>query len=309
MNINKPKFWDRKKFIIWPYLFLPLSLIVHMFNLFKFKFFEKKKFNIPIICVGNIYLGGTGKTPLCIEIFKILKSLNANPGFIKKYYEKFIDENKLLESTGNLFLNKNRHDAIKLLISNNFKVAILDDGFQDPTIKSDISIVCFNEKQWIGNGFLIPSGPLRESLEALKRCNLVFINGYKNLEIEKVINKINSKVKIFYAQYKLINLNNLINEKILAFAGIGNPDNFFNLLKENNLKVVKSINFSDHHNFSKKDIFKLNQEATKLNAKLITTEKDYYRLKNEDKKNINFLKIELLIERKNDFVNEIKKII
>ena len=309
MNINKPQFWDRKDFTIWPYLFLPLSVIVHLFNLFKFKYFKKKNFSIPIICVGNVYLGGTGKTPLCIEIFKILKSLGSNPGFVKKYYEKFADENKLLENAGSLFLRKKRSEAIELLISNKAEVAILDDGFQDPKIKSDISIVCFNEKQWIGNGFLIPSGPLRENLNSLRRCNYVFINGYKNLKIEEIINKFNAKAKIFYTRYKLVNLNNLKSKKILAFAGIGNPNNFFDLLKNNNLKIIKSINFPDHYNFSKKDILKLNQEAKELDAELITTEKDYFRLKNEDKKNINFLKIELLIEKKDEFINELKKVI
>ena len=105
MNINKPKFWDKKNFTIWPYFFLPFSGIVNLFNLFNFRYLEKKDFNIPIICVGNIYLGGTGKTPLCIEIFKILTSLNVNPAFVKKYHEEFIDENKLLENTGRMRKN------------------------------------------------------------------------------------------------------------------------------------------------------------------------------------------------------------
>ena len=113
MNINKPQFWDRKDFTILPYLFLPLSIIVHLFNIFKFKYFKKKNFSIPIICVGNIYLGGTGKTPLCIEIFNILKSLNVNPAFLRKYYEKFSDEQKLLEKKGKVFLDNQRAVAIK----------------------------------------------------------------------------------------------------------------------------------------------------------------------------------------------------
>ena len=139
-------------------------------------------------------------------------------------------------------------------------MAILDDGFQDPGIKSDISIVCFNEKQWIGNGFVIPSGPLREKLTALKRCNYVFINGNQNLESEKILKKFNPEIKIFYTQYKLTNLDDIINKKVLAFAGIGNPENFFDLLKNNNIEIIETLKFPDHYNFKKIHITNLNKE-------------------------------------------------
>ena len=309
MKVYKPKFWDSREFSVWPYFFFPFTLIINLINLLKFKYSKKEKFDIPIILVGNIYLGGTGKTPLCIEIFQILKSLNINAAFAKKYYEEFSDENRLLENTGRVFSNKKRSEAIKLLIDSKFQVAILDDGLQDPSIKSDISIICFNEKQWIGNGFVIPSGPLREKLNALKRCNYVFINGNQNLEFEKTINKFNPEIKVFYTQYKPTNLDDIINRKVLAFAGIGNPENFFDLLKNNNIEIIETLKFPDHYNFKKMDITKLNKRARELDACLVTTEKDYLRLSNEDKKNIKYLKFELLIDKKEEFINELKKII
>ncbi len=309
MKVYKPRFWDNKKFTIWSYLYLPISTVVNLINLIKFKYSTRQEFNIPIILVGNIYLGGTGKTPLCIEIFKILRSLKTNPAFVKKHYEKFTDEQQLLENTGKVFMDKKRSKAIKLLINSKANVAILDDGFQDPSIKSDISIVCFNEKQWIGNGLVIPSGPLREKLTALKRCHYVFINGNKNLEIEKIINKFNSNIKIFYTQYIPLNLIDIKNKKVLAFAGIANPKNFFELLKKNNIEILKTINFPDHYNFTKIDILELNKKAKELKACLLTTEKDYLRLNIEDRKNVYFIKVELLINNKNEFVNELKQII
>jgi len=188
-------------------------------------------------------------------------------------------------------------------------VAILDDGFQDPSIKSDISIVCFNEKQWIGNGFVIPSGPLREKLRSLKRCNYVFINGNQNWEFEKILKKFNPEIKIFYTQYKLINLDDIKNKIVLAFAGIANPTNFFDLLKNNNIEIIKTLNFPDHYNFKKTDIVNLNNRAKEQNACLVTTEKDYFRLNKENRKNINCIKIEMLINNKEEFINELKKII
>ncbi len=307
--MNKPKFWDKKNSLILPYVFFPLSLFVSTFNLIKLKYLKKEKFEIPIICVGNIYLGGTGKTPLCIEIFKITKSLGANPAFIKKKYDKFFDEHKLLENVGKVFQNKLRSSAIKQLIGSGANLAILDDGFQDSSIKSNISIVCFNEKQWIGNGFVIPSGPLRENLNSLSRSDYVFVNGKQNSEIGKMIHKFNAKIKIFYTQYKIINLENIKKKKVLAFAGIGNPNNFFDLLKDNNIEVVEKVHFPDHYNFTKKDIIKLNNKAKYFNAYLVTTEKDYLRLDDENKKNIICLKIELQIKNKDEFVNCLKKII
>ena len=86
MKVYKPKFWDNKEFTIWPYFLFPFSIIVNLINILKFKYSKGKKFNIPIILVGNIYLGGTGKTPLCIEIFKILKSLKINADYKDKQY-------------------------------------------------------------------------------------------------------------------------------------------------------------------------------------------------------------------------------
>ena len=308
MKLNKPRFWDKTEFSIWTYFFLPLSVIINLFNILKFKFIKSKKFNIPIITVGNIYLGGTGKTPLCIEIFNILSSFNGNPGFVKKYYEKYEDENNLLKKKGNTFLDKKRSEAIQKLINNRNKIAILDDGLQDPSIKGDISIVCFSEKNWIGNGFIIPSGPLREKLSGLKRCTHMFIKGNRNERIETVAKKYNQNIEIFYTKYKPKNLEKISNKKIIAFTGIGNPDNFFKLLKDNNLEIIKTINFPDHYNFSKKDILKLKEDSEKLKAILLTTEKDYMRLSDDNKKHIDYLEIELIIDKKDKFINEIKKI-
>ena len=305
MILNKPNFWDYKNNSIWSILLLPFTLILLCYNFFKFKK-KRKKFNIPIVCVGNIYLGGTGKTPLCIEIHRILKSLKFRPAFIKKYYKESIDEMYLLEKTGSVFIEKTRINSINLLINNNYDAAILDDGFQDHEIKIDISIVCFNQRQWIGNGHLIPAGPLREKLSSLNRSNFVFINGKKDLNNEKIIKKNNPNIKIYYTSYQPYNLENFKNKKLIAFAGIGNPKNFFDVLINNNLEILKSKSFPDHYNFSKKDITNLKETAEKSNAILLTTEKDYLRIKEKDRENIKYLKIKLKINKEEEFINNLK---
>ena len=306
MKLKKPKFWDSSKFSFWVILFFPISILFLLFSHIK-KLKSPKKFSIPIICVGNIYLGGTGKTPLASEIFKITKSLGKNPAFVKKYYDYLEDEIIMLKKIGKIFVSKYRAEAIESLIENKNDLAILDDGFQDFTINKNLSIVCFNQKQWIGNGFIIPSGPLREKFSSLKRAHCVFINGKVDTRIENEIYKENKNIEIYYSKYKPLDVNKFKNKIIIAFSGIGNPKNFFDLLKDNNLLLKEVFYYPDHYNFSKTELDKLINKAKINNAVLLTTEKDYCRIDDNYKKNIEFLKIELEIENKNSFIELIKK--
>jgi len=309
MSFFKPKFWDKNQISFFPVLLFPISLLIKVLSFFKRSFTKTHQCSIPIICVGNIYLGGTGKTPLCIEIFSILKNLNMKPVFIRKKYDSFQDETDLQKQIGPVYQNKKRTDAVKEALQNKANVAILDDGFQDFSINKNLSIVCFNEKKWIGNGLVIPSGPLREDLSALKRASCVVINGKKNTDIENKIFNENKEAKIFYTQYKPQNINEFKNNKIIAFAGIGNPENFFDLLKHNKLNIVETIKFPDHHQYSEKELKNLLSKIKENNTILLTTEKDYFRIFKSYKKNIKFLKIKVEIENKSQFMEEIKKII
>ena len=117
------------------------------------------------------------------------------------------------------------------------------------------------------------------------------------------------KIKIFYSKYKAQNADKFKNKKVLAFAGIGNPNNFFNFLKDNEINPIKEIKFPDHYNYSEKEIEELTDKAKKNNLILLTTEKDFFRIKEKFKKDIDYLKIELEIENRIEFIQEIKKII
>ena len=309
MNFLKPKFWDKNYISVYSILLLPLSLLILFISQLKILLIRKYKFPIPVICVGNIYLGGTGKTPISIEIKKILSNLNKKTVFIRKKYKAYEDEIRLLKKYGDVLENSKRADALKIAVKNKYEVAILDDGFQDFSIKKDISIVCFNLKQFIGNGFTIPSGPLREMMSGLSRANFVFVNGKSNVDFEKKILKKNRFIKIFYFQYKPLNLEKFKDNKVLCFAGIGNPKNFFELLKENGVNLSDQLSFPDHHSYSNAEIVKLVNKAKKSSSILLTTEKDYLRINIENRENINFLKIDVEIENKNEFIKEINKII
>ena len=307
MNFKKPKFWDHSGLSFWSIILYPFSLLF-LFASLVIKILKiQKKFPIPIICVGNIYVGGTGKTPLAKEIFQITKSLGKNPAFIKKYYSYLDDEINMLQKTGKTFFLNRRKDSIEALIKNGYNLAILDDGFQDLSIYKNFNIVCFNQKQWTGNHFVIPAGPLREKLSALKRADCILINGNKDTKIENQIYKVNKSAKIFYSEYKALDIDRFKEKKICAFAGIGNPSNFFELLKENNLNLVNKFSFSDHHDYSYTEIENM---VKKFNdCILLTTEKDYCRIPLDSILKgfkIEYLKIRLEIENKDNFIKLIK---
>ena len=150
---------------------------------------------------------------------------------------------------------------------------------------------------------------MREGLSALKRVNCVIINGKKNTDNEKRILSHNKEIKIFYTKHKAQNIDEFKNKKVITFAGIGNPDSFFDLLKNNNIDILEKISFPDHYNYSDKELENLINKAKENNTILLTTEKDYLRIEENYKKNINCLKIVVEIENRNQFIEEIKKVI
>ena len=297
MNIKKPNFWDQKTPNLFAYLLLPIALIIKIFIYLKKKP-DNSKMNIKTICIGNFYIGGTGKTSLCIKINQILEKRKIKSCFIKKFYKNQADEQKLLENNGKLFLSLTRREAIQNAINENYEVAILDDGIQDKSITYDLSFICFNNINWIGNGMTIPAGPLREDINNLKNYDHVFLNGnLENLdEIETQILKINSKINIHLGKYEITNLNEFQKEDdYLVFSGIGNHSTFISMLKEHGFKIKKDFEFSDHYQYSEKDLNKIISEAELLNCKIITTEKDFLRLNGNNDRKIKFIKSELNI--------------
>ena len=175
MNLKKPKFWDYKKPNIIAYLLFPITLLITLNN-FLFKIYPKKKCKkIKTICVGNIYLGGTGKTPTTLKLYELLKNLNLKITTAKKDYPHQHDEKILLEKKSNLILSKERNKIISKAIEKGFDLVIFDDGLQEKKVDYDIKFVCFDSKSWVGNGFLIPSGPLREKIQSLTKHDGVFI--------------------------------------------------------------------------------------------------------------------------------------
>ena len=306
MNLKKPDFWTYDKPNFYAYLLSPISILIQILSLLKFT--NKTKPKIKTICIGNIYLGGTGKTSLSLKINEILKTKNIKSCFVKKFYKNQIDEQKILRKKGKLFLSSKRLNALEEAQNENYDVAILDDGLQDRSIIYDKSIVCFNNLNWIGNGMTIPSGPLRENIKNLKKYNNVFLNGnLENLEnLKNKLLRINPELIIHVGKYVALNINEFSRkDNYLVFSGIGNHQTFTSMIKNYELNIKKDIEFPDHYKYSIADIDNILKEAKSLDCKILTTEKDFLRLNYKNLSQINFIKSELKILDENKLIKSL----
>ena len=310
--MKTPNFWNSKNFV--SNLLLPLSFI-YGFLRFLDVFFSKeyKSNNLKIICIGNITAGGNGKTPVAIEIGKILRENNIHFAYLSKGYKGRIknftkvdltkhspidvgDEPLILAKYNDTFICKNRKEALMKLSENyDYKYIIMDDGFQNPTIFKDKSIVVVDGKNGIGNGRLLPSGALRETISsAIKRASFFII---VNKDETNFFEKINNKKEIINASIREEN-KNFGKDRYIAFCGLGKPQKFFDSLKKTNYNVIKEIVFEDHYYYKDKDLKQILDIAEKNNAKVITTEKDFVKLPNNYKGKVEILKINVMFENK-----------
>ncbi len=274
---------------------------------------------IPVICVGNITAGGSGKTPSIIALHKLIekhKIYNA-PYFLSRGYggseksprrisvhddaNETGDEPLLLASHSNTIISARRYDGAMLAYNMGADIVLMDDGFQNQSLYKDLSFIVINGKTGLGNGKMIPAGPLRESVEdALKRANAVIIIGDDESDIKTIIPK---NIPVFKAYIKPSNIDKIDRDApYIAFAGLAHPQKFHDTLLENNINIASFHEFSDHHKFSPKEIDRLIKEAKDNGSKLITTEKDYMRIPDKYREFIEYFPIELVWKNEADIL-------
>ncbi|OPZ76530.1 MAG: Tetraacyldisaccharide 4'-kinase [Alphaproteobacteria bacterium ADurb.Bin438] len=272
--------------------------------------FLKKTYNskLKIICVGNVVVGGSGKTPIAIKIAKILIGQGFKVAFLSRGYKGKLDkvlvddkkhsskdvgdEPLLLCKIAPVVISKNRGEGAKIAEENGFEYLIMDDGFQNFTLKKDISILVFDGSYGVGNKKLLPAGPLREDLDkALLRADFAIVSGKDKVGIKDLLkNKIEILKGEIIPDYQV--LENLKNKKVIGFAGIGRPLKFYDTLKQNGIEVVDFISFPDHHDYNEKDMDFIFKKAYPYGASVVTTTKDYVKIPLSYKENISFLPIE-----------------
>ena len=310
MQFIKPKFWDLKKPNLLSYLLLPFTIPVRINNVLLDLKSKKKDQRIRTICVGNIYVGGTGKTPTTIKLYQLLNQQGYEVVTANKNYKKHLDEKIILEKKTETISSKDRKEIINKAISMKKKILIFDDGLQDKKISYDIEFVCIDQKNWLGNGLLLPSGPLREKIKSLKKYSCVFLkkNGEDISNKIQLIKNINPNIKIFYTHFEPLNIDQFDkSENYLIFSGIGNPDDFKSLLIKNKLNIIDEIIYPDHYMYNESDIIRIKKHANNLGAKIITTEKDYVKISHLDKEDINLLEVDLIIENEKELTDFIKE--
>ena len=301
MKFLKPKFWDKRHLTFQSVILYPFTLIIDLKELFDQIIQPKKYSEIKTICVGNIYLGGTGKTPLADFLAKILRK-KFKTIIIKKKYLDHLDEKILLEKNNKVFFKKDRLESLLTAIKKKFELAIFDDGLQDKKIQYDLKIVCFNSLSLAGNQLRLPAGPLRERFENLKKYDAIFILGKKkNAKFLIDIKKIKPNIPVFNGEYISTNFQKFKKTNYLVFSGIGHPDNFTNTLEKYHIKYESNLIYPDHYNYTETDIKKIKKLAKNKNLKILTTEKDYNRVPKKFRKNINYLKVNLKIKKMKDF--------
>ena len=289
-----PKFWYKDNSTL-KYVLYPLTYLWLLGSYVKKVYVKPKKFSIPIICVGNIIAGGSGKTPLTIQLAKLFLKKKYVVHIIKKQYKSkntqivtrvneksdphvVGDEPILTSKITSTWLVKDRKIGIKHAIKKGANLIILDDGYQDNSIIKDFNILTINEKQQFGNKNIIPAGPLREKIyNGIKKADSIFFYGKKN-SLDPAILSCSKPITFVKMLYNKNFIKNIKNKNILAFTGIAHPENFFNSIIKYGFNLIKKFEFSDHYRYTRKDFEKIILISEKLKLLVITTEKDYVKV-------------------------------
>jgi len=301
MKIIEPKFWwNDKPSILIKLMSLPFGILLKILIFLRNKLLKKIFLPKPVICIGNFVVGGQGKTPFVRYLRSVLEDVDKKTVVISNGYggkmkspkiiteiDKSIDcgdEALLHAKDGITVVSKNRVDAIEVLDKSHFDLILLDDGFQDPSIHKDLNIVIVDTSKGIGNNLLIPFGPMRESLDfALKKTDIVILINSINQNHQSIINVLKIwKGLVLNAEYETY-IDEDINEEIIAFSGISNPDKFTYGLKSIGARVNKHFIFSDHENISEDDAKEIFEYSKFKNLRIVTTEKDLIKLKESKK--------------------------
>jgi tetraacyldisaccharide 4'-kinase len=257
---------------------------------------------IPVICVGNYHVGGAGKTPTVLALTKLLRELGETPVVLSRGYGGCLkgpvvvdrarhtaadigDEPLMMARDVPVVVAHDRFDGVALAKSQGATVILMDDGFQNPRLLKDVSLIVIDSERGLGNGKVFPAGPLRAPLKAqLARTDaLVLIgDGRAANDVAAELAKRNKPELRARLKPDALSLEQLFGKRVLAFAGIGDPERFFRTLRASGIDVVRTRPFPDHHMFSREEIAALAADARREQLTLVTTEKDLARLRGRE---------------------------
>lgn len=297
----------------------------HLAHLSKlYRFFSRRRIEsrprhiarAPVICVGNVVMGGSGKTPVVQSITKILLAHQKDPVILLRGYsgrEKgpiwvtgqdardVGDEALLHVAYAGTCVSRDRVKGAKFIEKRSRCTHIvMDDGLQNPSLKKNLSLLVVDGGNPFGNGHLFPAGPLREPIEsAIKRCDAVIVIGEDKTHIAEQYRFL---LPVFQAAL-IPDVPKLYQGvALIAFAGIGNPDKFFATLEQHGAILFDKIPFPDHHHYDEKDLQGLLHKSQKANIPLVTTRKDWVRLPSKFQAHVKVLDVDLHWEDEAAFI-------
>ncbi len=314
--MKTPAFWSQRHLV--SALLFPLGCLYNLATQLNMRRHLPRKVSIPVICIGNLTAGGTGKTPTAVSIAKIMQQQNKQPYFVSRGYggnlhnvivdlqqhspQQVGDEPLLLARQAPAVVTPDRYHGAQIAEKNGANIIIMDDGFQNPKLHKDLSFLVFDGGFGIGNGWCIPAGPLRENLSSgVKRANAIIIIGEDKHNLASKF-----KLPVFHGKVVPI-APNFSERKVIAFAGIGRPEKFYQSLRELNFELVETIDFPDHHYYSEQELNELINKAQEKSCILITTAKDMVKIPAALRPNFKVLEIEVKWENETELANFINQ--
>ena len=306
MRLEPPSWWYGERIPPAAWALWPVSAVYGGLVERRFRTARPYRSTLPVLCVGNFTMGGAGKTPVALKLVSMLREAARKPGFLTRGYggsergpylidsatnsaDRVGDEPLLLARSAPTVVSRDRPAGAKVLETLGVDAIIMDDGFQNPSLKKDLSIAVVDGGAGIGCGRVFPLGPLRARLAfQLAMADAVVILGAQDrTNVAELIEQRSQQCRsaplpTFSARIVPTVRDELRGRPFLAFCGIGRPVKFFDTLREAGIAVVKTRSFPDHHAFSDADALSLLTEAKALNAGLVTTEKDHARLRGEN---------------------------
>ncbi|HEX2216955.1 MAG TPA: tetraacyldisaccharide 4'-kinase [Xanthobacteraceae bacterium] len=256
---------------------------------------------VPVVCIGDLTLGGAGKTPAAIAAAKLLASVGEQPAFLTRGYGGGLsgpilvdpashnamdvgDEPLLLAREFPTVVARDRVAGVHAARAASAGIVVMDDGFQNPAVAKDCSVLVVDAGRGIGNGRVFPAGPLRAPLAAqIERAHALLVVGSGERAAPVVAAAVAAGRSLFQGRLQpaASTHSQLCARPVLAFAGIGIPEKFFATLAAAGIEVAVGHGFADHHRYTAADAARLLDEAEQKNLQLVTTEKDFVRLPHE----------------------------
>ena len=306
--MRRPEFWDTPKRGWQTYLLSPAAALYGLGRMAHVACVSSGRVPVPMICVGNVTAGGAGKTPVALDLGARLQRRGHVTHFLSRGYGGRLpgpvrvmpndhaaadvgDEPLLLAEVAPTWVAADRLAGARRAASEGAEVIVMDDGFQNPRLVKDLSLLVFDGAAGLGNGALLPAGPLRETLDgALRRAQAAVLMGEDH---HHLIERIGSHLPVFQASVIPNRPAPGNMDRVVAFAGIARPRKFFDTLEAAGYQIADTASFPDHHPYSDTDLADLRTRAARLDAGLITTQKDLVRLSGSDRDGVSTLGVTL----------------